>query len=126
MTLRQYLILMFSGTTVALVAWIFMLVLVDPRTGGFFAVLMFLATLFLTITGFGSMIGLFLRTAVLRKDEMIARAVSNSFRQALFLALFVDGVLILKSRGTLTPWTTLFFIIFLTLLEFFFVAFRRR
>ena len=126
MTLRQYLILMTAGTTAALVSWISVLMLVNPRSAGFLGVGIFIATLFLAITGVSSIGGLFIRTAVLRRDELIARAVGNSFRQGIFLAAFISGVLLMKSTGSLTPWTLILFIGALTLLEFFFIAFRRR
>ncbi len=126
MTFRQYLILMIAGTTLATVAWMFVLLLVDPRDTGWFGVIMFMTTLMLMITGLTSIGGLFVRTVVLGRNEMLARTVGNSFRQGLLLAIFIGGILMMKSRGTLTPWTTIFFIVFLTLVEFFLVAFRRR
>lgn len=126
MTLRQYLVLMMAGTTAATVSWISVLVLVNPRSAGFLGVGMFIATLFLVIIGISSIVGLFIRTAVLRRDELIARAVGNSFRQGIFLAIFICGILLMKSGGALTPWILILFIAALTLIEFFFIAFRRR
>lgn len=126
MTFRQYLILMTAGTVLGTVAWIFTLLFVDPRTTGLLGTGIFLVTLLFMVTGFATIGGLFVRTMILRRHDVVARSVANSFRQGMLLALFVDGVLVLKSRSALTPWTTLFFIVLLTTLEFFMTAFRRR
>jgi len=98
---------------------------IDPGQTGFFGFLFFYLSLFLALTGTIALVGLLIRSYTL-KHEMIFRLVTRSFRQGLFFSVLIIGTLLLQSQRLLTWWNTIFLVIGLTALEFFFVSDKRR
>jgi len=125
MTLKSYLILMTISTFFCWLAWGMVLFFIDPTQAGFIGLLFFYLSLFLALTGTISLIGFFLRTLIL-KNEIVFRHVIISFRQAVFFSMVIVGSLFLESKDLFTWWNITFLVLFLTVLEFFFISQRRR
>jgi len=125
MTLKSYLILMTISTFFCWLAWGMVLFFIDPTQAGFIGLLFFYLSLFLALTGTISLISFFLRTLIL-KNEIVFRHVIISFRQAVFFSMVIVGSLFLESKDLFTWWNITFLVLFLTVLEFFFISQRRR
>ncbi|MEK7211676.1 MAG: hypothetical protein AAB731_03515 [Patescibacteria group bacterium] len=125
MTLRQYLILMTLCTVLSWVAWVAVLISVDPAEQGILAVLFFYASLGLAVVGTNAIIGLFLR-ARFNRLELVSRLAATSFRQAIWFAAAVIIALVLERMKVFTWWIMVGIIFALLVLEFFFLSLRRR
>ena len=125
MTLRQYLILMTISAIFCWVIWVSVLYLIDPTQAGFLGFTFFYLSLFLSVVGTMSVMGLILRMKF-GKEELVFRTVTVSFRQATLLGLLVIGGLILKSQRILTWWNILFLVLALTVIEFFFISYAKK
>lgn len=112
-------------TVVCWAAWAMIINITNPAEAGFWGFFFFYASLFLALAGTLSVIGFFIRKLVL-KEELAFRHVAVSFRQAVLFAILVVGSLILQSKGLLTWWNILLFILVLTILEFFFISFKKQ
>lgn len=105
------------GTALCLGSLISVLYLSDPYADGLVAHIFFHLSLFLTIAGIATAVGL-----ILRQRYGKGLYISNlgvAFRQAVFLALFVVGSLLLLSHGLLFWWVELTLILFLVFFELF-------
>ncbi|MFA5413817.1 MAG: hypothetical protein WC348_04785 [Patescibacteria group bacterium] len=125
MTLRQYLVLMTISAIFCWVIWVSVLYLIDPTQAGFLGFTFFYLSLFLSIVGTMSVLGLILRMK-LGKEELVFKTVTTSFRQATLLGLLVIGGLILKSQRILTWWNILFLLLALIVIEFFFISYAKK
>jgi hypothetical protein len=125
MTLRQYLILMTISAIFCWVIWVSVLYLIDPTQAGFLGFTFFYLSLFLSVVGTMSVMGLILRMKF-GKEELVFRTVTVSFRQATLLGLLVIGGLILKSQRILTWWNILFLVLALIVIEFFFISYAKK
>lgn len=122
MNLKQYLTLMVVGTALCWLMWILVIFNIEPMSG-IFALFFFYASLFLSLLGTLSIIGLSTRVILLRKN-VIFKQVRNSFRQALLLSTFFIISLILQSQRILFWWNAALIIIGFTVLEFFIVSYK--
>ena len=107
------------------VIWVSVLYLIDPTQAGFLGFTFFYLSLFLSIVGTMSVLGLILRMK-LGKEELVFKTVTTSFRQATLLGLLVIGGLILKSQRILTWWNILFLLLALIVIEFFFISYAKK
>ena len=123
MSLNKYLIFMGLGALIAWGAWLFVIYGMNPEEAGILVFVFFYLTLFFALTGTFSVIGFFIRKLAL-KNELAFRHVVVSFRQAILFSILIVGSLFLESRGLLTWWNVILFILILTVLEFFFISFR--
>jgi hypothetical protein len=115
MSLREYLLILLTGTCAASIGWCVVLVSVNPFTAGMFGFFAFYLTLFFTVTGLGSTLGTLIRSRkVEAHDEAgILRVLVRSLRQGTFLGLIViAGSLALASK-LFSP--ALFFVAFLVI-----------
>ena len=113
MSLREYLLILLTGTCAASIGWCVILVSVNPFTAGMFGFFAFYLTLFFMVTGLGATLGTLIRSRkVEAHDEAgILRVLVRSLRQGMFLGLImVAGSLALASK-LFSPG--LFFIAFL-------------
>jgi len=125
MTLRQYLILMSISAVFCWIIWALVLYLIDPTETGLLGFVFFYLSLFLALAGTLSVVGLLLRMKF-GKGELIFKTVTISFRQATMLAFLVIGGLLLKSKNLLTWWNVLFLVLALTVLESFFLSYKKK
>ncbi|MCF7820440.1 MAG: hypothetical protein K9M44_03155 [Candidatus Pacebacteria bacterium] len=124
MTLKKYLSLMIIATLVCWATFIFVLNTINPEITNFLGFLFFYASLFLAVSGTASILGFVIRFWLLRQ-KLAFYSVKTAFRQA-----FLFGVLIILSliflANNLFTWTNIIFIvIILSLLEFFFISYKR-
>lgn len=120
--------MMLASTAAAWAAWLIVLFRVDPFASGPVGFLLFYLSLWLSLTGTISLLGLMIR-AKIKKEEAIFRQVSNSFRQATFLGALIVGLLYFQGHRLLTWWNLILFVIGLMFLEFFWLSYssvRRR
>jgi hypothetical protein len=125
MTLRQYLILMTISAVFCWMIWGFVIYFVDPTVAGIMGFIFFYLSLFLSLVGTLSVLGLLLRKKF-GKEEFIFKTVTISFRQAILLGLMIIGALILKSQKLLTWWNIIFLILALIIMEFFFISYSKK
>lgn len=123
MSLIRYLILMTVATIICWAGWYTVVSLVNPNQTGFLGLLLFYASLTLALTGTFAVVGFFIRLFLL-KQEMVFQKVIIAFRQAIFFALLIVGMLILQSGRLLTWYNGVFLIMGLTMLEFFLISKR--
>jgi hypothetical protein len=107
------------------IVWASVLYLIDPTSAGILGFVFFYLSLFLSLAGTLSVLGLLLRMKF-GKKEAVFKTVTTSFRQATMLGLLVIGSLFLKSKNLLTWWNIVFLILALIVLEFFFITFKKK
>ncbi len=122
MSLKQLLITVFLATIISWFSWLFILFEVDP-TASASGVVFFYLSLFLSIWG-----TLFILFSLLKKrfnkEELEHKIVGVSFRQSIFFALTVIGVLLLQSKSFLTWWNLIILILAVSFLEYLFLSFK--
>lgn len=123
MSLKQLLITVFLATVISWFSWLFILFEVDP-TASVSGVVFFYLSLFLSIWG-----SLFILFSLLKKrfnkEETEHKIVGISFRQSIFFALTVVGVLFLQSKNFLTWWNLIILILGVSFLEYLFLSFKK-
>ncbi len=124
MSLKHYLIWMALGTVVAWGAFWGVVNYLDPESAGTFGLLFFYVSIFLSLAGTLTLFGFGWRYWR-HPDEVLFRQVSISFRQGSLLGVLVVGVLFLQANQLATWWNLSLLVIFLTLLEFFWLSVRR-
>ena len=121
MSLKKYLFIMTLITLVCWLAWLLVLFYLNPQEAGFAGFLFFYTSLFFALFGTFSLLGFFGRVWF-SKEQIIFRYLSISTRQSLWFSILLVGTLLLQGSGFIRWWNVLFLIIFLTLLEFFFLS----
>lgn len=86
MSFRWYVILMGMGTGLAWVAWVIVLMTMNPDEAGLTGLLFFYSTLFLSCVGTLALVGILYRVGIRKRSEMITREVRLSFRHAVLLS----------------------------------------
>lgn len=121
MSLSRYLIIMTFSAILGWIAWILVLIYIDPFKAGIVGFVFFYLSLLFALIGTLSVIGYFIRSKI-HKEEITYQQVSNAFRQAILLGILVAGSLFLKSIGLLNWFNIIIFIIALVLLEVFYLS----
>jgi len=124
MNLRRYLNLM---SLLILVSWSCLGVIIfqlNPEITNFFGFLLFYFALFLSILGILAIIGVIIRARF--SKDLVTKQVVVSFRQAVWLSLLIVFFLVLQSLNLIRWWNVTIFILFLALLEFFFLSLNRK
>lgn len=124
MTFKDYSIVMAIATVAAWAGWIVVLVAIDPTSSGWLGFLFFYLTLGMAMMGTLSIAGAGIRVWT-KRDELVSRHVSRSFRQGLLLALLCTGALGLLAAGLFTWWTALLLILLISLFELVFLSAQR-
>ena len=119
MTLKQYLIIMLLATVFCWVAWWFVITNIDPFQADIMGFIFFYASLFCSLVGTMSILSFLFRKLFSRSDEPMFRYVKRSFRDAVFIAVFLIILLYFQARNYLHWWNAgvlaaafLFYIIF--------------
>lgn len=107
MNLKSYLWLMTLGTALAAVAWVLVLINVDPDEAGILGFILFYATLFVSLVGVLSLAGTLYRVRFLERGDLAWREVRTSFRHAVILSGVCISSLLLASHGLLYWWNFL-------------------
>ena len=125
MTLKQYLVFMSLATIVAWLVFGLVLFFIDPDSAALPVYAIFYISLFVALLGSMTLGGFFVRNKFLRQDEVVARQVGASLRQGFFFSFLITGSIYLQSKNLLVWWNVLLLILALTILEFFFISYRR-
>ncbi len=106
MVVKEYLLILLSGTCAAWISFAVVIVSINPYTAGFFAFLAFYSTLFLGVSGLFSLLGTFLRARGLAPhDETgLVQAMVRSLRQGGLLGFGVCLALAMLARGLFSIW----------------------
>ncbi|MEK7459008.1 MAG: hypothetical protein AAB663_01235 [Patescibacteria group bacterium] len=124
MTLRQYLLALTFGTVAAIAAAMIVIFGIDPVTAGGAAFVALYITLGATCVGILTILGTLWRVHT-NEDEEVNDAVARSLRQGVFLSIIALVGLYLSAHSYLTIWTTLLLVVFMSLVEFFFLAAKK-
>jgi hypothetical protein len=123
MSLRNYILLMLFATLACFLILLAVLNFFEPSN--IWAIIFFYTSLFLTLLGAFSLIGLFLRLAF-TKDTLVFKKVTTSFRQAIWFSLLIIICLYLN-RLNLFVWKNVFLLIIgLLILELFFMSYKSK
>ncbi len=121
MSLKKYLITMSFVTVFCWIAWLVVLWYMDPSGAGGIGFLLFYLSLFFALLGTFSLLGFFVRVWF-SKEVVIFRHLGVSTRQSLWFAILVVVSLIFQASDFFRWWTSGLLIIFLIVLEFFFIS----
>lgn len=120
MTLRSYLLFLAIGAITALTAAGIVLTAIDPVTASGTAFVALYVTLGAGFVGLFTIVGTVIRVSR-NKNEEVGTAVARSIRQGAFFSLLLLVALYLSSRGMLNTFTAVLLVVFVTMVEFFFL-----
>jgi len=121
MGLKQLIIIVSITTAIFWIAWSMVLFQVDPDTAGWSGIAAFYLTLFTSLLGSFFLISFGVRKRF-DKDELEYKLVGKSFRQSLFFAVALVGILMLQDLRFLTWWNFIMLVVGLGILEYFFIS----
>jgi hypothetical protein len=121
MSFRWYVILMGVGTALAWIAWLFVLEAMNPDEAGLTAFIFFYTTLFLSMVGTLSLLGLIYRIGIRHREDVLAREVRISFRHAILLSLVGTSALWLSAHHQLAWYWLLALIAVVAGIEYLFL-----
>lgn len=125
MTIRGYIAFMLAGSAIAWLAWYVVLGTVDPFTAGLFGIGLFYGSLGLAVLGTLTLLIFVVRTMT-HREELPVRNLGIAIREAFWGVAFLMVVLMLLRRGMLAWWNVMPLILALGIMEYIFLAFRRR
>lgn len=125
MTLRSYIVLMILATIACYLGFGAILFFFDPFASGFWALILFYASLFLALIGTFALIGLIVRL-IFTKDNLVFKKVTTSFRQGIWLSI-LSCVTLYLNKINLVNWKYLLPLVgALVLLELFFISYKSK
>jgi hypothetical protein len=117
MTFRQFVILMSVATASLWLGWWWTVISIDPSATNWLGFLLFYVSLFLSLIGTFTLLGVFLRKMKMH-DAVIFQLVLLSARQSILLSSLFVVLLLLQAQRILNIWITLILVIGVFLLEF--------
>jgi len=123
MSLKNYILLMLFGTLACLLILLAVINFFEPVT--LLAIIFFYTSLFLTLLGFFSLIGLFIRL-IFTKDTLVFKKVITSFRQAIWFSLLIIVALYLNHMNLLAWKNIIILIVALAVIEIFFMSIKTK
>jgi hypothetical protein len=121
MTLRAYIWGMRIVTLLSLVALTAIIVFVDPQNSAWVGLVLFYLAAFFSLGGIFNLILLFIRRKLLG-EKLATESVGLSFRQGIFLAVIILGLLALQSFRILVWWDALLVVAGIFLVELYFLS----
>ncbi len=125
MTFKQFLFAMLGATIIVWLAWIFILLKVDPTVSGWTGFLFFYTTFFVANIGTSAIIGTAVRRRF-RPQDLVSRQVLTSFRQSVWFSSILIVALILLSQGFFRLWIITLVILVFAFIELAFLSARQR
>lgn len=116
MTLKKYLAVMVLATAVCWTIFLFVASVINPDSTNGIGFFLFYLSLFMALSGTGSLIGFLIRFVALKRD-LAFHAVRIAFRQSFLFALFVISTLILLSQDLLNLLNLIMLIIVFVIIE---------
>ena len=121
MSLVRFLIFLSVGTALSWVAWVFVLMTLDPTNGGMVAFILFYASFFLAMFGTATIGGFFIRYW-LEKDAVLFRQIAVALRHGTLVSCGSTLALLLQSRRLLSVWSIIALVALAVVIELFFLA----
>lgn len=121
MSVARYFILIAIGTVVCWVAWILVLININPFSAGIIGMISFYLSMLLALIGTFFLAGFGFRTLIHRSKRDPFQHVGISARQSILLAVLLVGALILQGERVFSWWAAAFLLAALIFLEFFFL-----
>ena len=121
MTLKSYIWGMRIVTLFSIVAFISVILYVDPESAGFLGGAIFFVLLFFVLSGMFNLFLLRLRKNMISFETSFSN-VSLTFRQAALLSLLAIGLLIMQSFRVLVWWDGLLLLAGIFLVELYFLS----
>jgi len=97
-------ILIGCTTAVAWAGWVLVLLNIDPTQAGVSGVLLFYLTLFTSLVGALTLLGVFFRVHIANRKEIVLREVRIAFRHAVLLSATAVVALAFSSKGSFRWW----------------------
>jgi hypothetical protein len=119
MSVRAHILFMLAATVSAWIAWLLVIVSLNPQEVAWWGFLIFYATLFLSIFGTFTVLGFTIRSLIRRKRMTLGYKTVTSLRQSFFWSLALIIVLAVQSQRLLNWWNFFLVIVGFSLLEFF-------
>lgn len=110
-------------TLVCWLAWVVVLFQIDPEQAGGIGLILFYVSLLFALIGTFSLFGFFMRVWF-SKEQIVYRHLGISTRQSIWFAVLMVAALLLKKADFLRWWSAGLLIIFLLILEFFYLSRR--
>lgn len=120
MTLKSCLIGLVISTLLCFVAWILILLNVNPATTNWQGFLLFYLSLFLVLVSLLTLIGFFVRSKLFSRQPIFTQA-GISFRHSVLFSIIAVGTLILQGLKMLSWQNAFLLIIGVIILEFYFI-----
>lgn len=124
MTLRDFLLSVAAVTVFSWIAWITVILYIDPEVSGFIGLFVFYASLFFSLLGTFILLGLGLRVAFrkLHHQHVIAFTfISPAIRQGMWFSLVVLVSLMLLASNLFAWWSVLLLLVAFSILEGFYL-----
>jgi hypothetical protein len=121
MTLKSYIWGMRIVTLFSVMALILVVIYVDPESAGFLGKAIFFLLLFLILNGLFNLFFIRLRKNMINRETGLPN-VTMSFRQAMLLALFTVGLLIMQGFRVLIWWDGLLLLAGIFIIELYFLS----
>lgn len=123
MTYSAYIAVIFLATVVSWTSFVLVFIRMNPYITTATALITFMITLFLALTGTFTLIGFYVRLWWL-KNSLYYHSINTAFRQGALLSLMVCAMLGLQAFRALNWWDGLIVIIIVTIIEFSFLSKR--
>lgn len=116
---KLHLLLIGFGTLLSGASLASILTFTNPKSIGLGIIFLLYLSLFLTISGLGSFIGIITR---IRKNQygIYVQQFKTSIRQGIFISILVTSSLFLSSKGLLVWWVELTLILLIVVIEIFY------
>jgi len=126
MSVRSHIVLMLIATMSAWISWLLVLTTIDPTTVAWWGFLLFYVTLFLSLFGSLTIVGVTARTLTQLRRSTISYKLTSALRQSFLWTLAVMIALGLQSQRLLTWWVVVILIIIFVLIEFFMLTVKQK
>lgn len=104
MSFRAYLLFMGVSTIIAWLAWVVLLLNIDPTQASLFVFIIFYFTLAVGLIGTISLLSMAYRVLVVKQHDLIIRQVRIAFRHAVLLSALAVISLALSASGLFHWW----------------------
>jgi len=124
MSIGRFFLILGIGTGLCWLAWLAVLLLMNPGTDSFLAILLFYLSFTFAILGSFLLIGYVVR-GLTNQTEMPYKHVKSASRQAMLFTTLIVIALVLQSKRYLTWWNLLILIALLSFVELFFISYKK-
>jgi len=124
MTLRKYLIILLICTVFCWATWFCVIFYTNPYHSNWLGFGFFYLSLFVSLVGTFSIFGFLIRW-VFKRQDIIYKQINVSSRQAIIFSLLIIISLIMQSQRLMTWWNFLILLALVSLLEIFFISFKK-